>query len=94
MGLSSLDNEHNVKVAIYKFGREAVAQALLIDLIKLKNNIKKTEQYIDITEKWDAPKFPVSGADLIAQGYKPGPELGAKLKALEEEWIAGGFTAT
>lgn len=94
MSLSELNNKDDVRIAVYKHGREAVAQALLIDLSVLKSDIKKASEFIDIAIKWDVPKFPVSGADLIAQGFKPGPELGAKLKALEEEWIVGGFQAS
>lgn len=41
---------------------------------------------------WTRPVFPVAGADLIAKGLKPGPELGARLSELEERWIASNFT--
>ena len=37
------------------------------------------------------PEFPVSGADLIARGIKPGPAMGRTLRALEDWWIAAGF---
>ena len=40
------------------------------------------------------PDFPVSGADLIAKGMKPGPDLGKKLAQLKQQWKAGNFTAT
>ena len=46
-----------------------------------------------LPQTWAVPKFPVSGADLLAHGYQPGPDLGRKLKALEDQWIAGGFAA-
>ena len=32
-------------------------------------------------------KFPVKGADLIAKGYKQGPNLGAILEKLETKWL-------
>jgi poly(A) polymerase len=38
-------------------------------------------------------KLPVSGADFIARGMPPGPELGAALKRFEEAWIASDFPA-
>ena len=44
-----------------------------------------------LPEHWSAPRFPLSGADLIASGWKPGPELGAELRRLEAEWIAAGM---
>lgn len=43
-------------------------------------------------ERLDVPRFPLSGADLIAAGLKPGPALGAELERLERAWIEGGFT--
>ncbi|MDF1609708.1 CCA tRNA nucleotidyltransferase [Hoeflea sp. YIM 152468] len=40
---------------------------------------------------WQRPVFPVAGADLIAIGVKPGPEMGARLAALEERWVESNF---
>jgi len=47
-----------------------------------------------LAASWERPEFPLRGADLIALGMKPGPALGTLLKDLEEEWAAGGFTAS
>lgn len=41
---------------------------------------------------WQRPVFPVSGADLIARGVQPGPDLGARLSALEDRWVDSNFT--
>lgn len=40
------------------------------------------------------PSFPITGADLIAKGMKPGPEMGAVLGQLKQKWKASNFTAT
>lgn len=40
---------------------------------------------------WEKPQFPLAGADLVALGMKPGPDLGKRLKLLEESWIESGF---
>jgi poly(A) polymerase len=40
----------------------------------------------------EVPRFPLSGADLIAQGMRPGPRLGVALERLERAWIESGFT--
>jgi len=37
-------------------------------------------------------KFPVTGGDLIAQGHKPGPEMGNTLKFLNQEWKKSRFS--
>lgn len=41
---------------------------------------------------WERPAFPVAGADLIARGVTPGPEMGARLAVLEERWVESNFT--
>jgi tRNA nucleotidyltransferase/poly(A) polymerase len=46
----------------------------------------------NLSRSWQRPKFPIGGADLIAKGWAPGVALGERLKRLEEEWIASGFT--
>lgn len=40
---------------------------------------------------WQRPKFPLGGNDALAAGLS-GPEIGARLGALEEDWIASGFS--
>jgi len=41
--------------------------------------------------RWKIPVFPVTGRDLTGRGMKPGPELGAVLRRLEDWWIASNF---
>lgn len=43
---------------------------------------------------WVAPRFPVTGADLLALGQPKGPRLGAILKRLEAGWTNSGFELT
>ena len=40
------------------------------------------------------PDFPVTGADLIAMGVKPGPDMGKQLNTLKQQWKASNFKAT
>lgn len=42
-------------------------------------------------EATEVPRFPISGNDLITQGFKPGPKLGAELDRLERRWLESGF---
>ena len=39
------------------------------------------------------PSFPLRGADVLALGVPPGPEVGAVLRELEDWWIDGDFAA-
>ena len=49
---------------------------------------------LTLPERWQAPVFPVRGADLAESGAFTGPEIGETLRRLEAEWIQGGFTAS
>ncbi|MAK60096.1 MAG: CCA tRNA nucleotidyltransferase [Ponticaulis sp.] len=46
----------------------------------------------NLASDWERPEFPVRGADLIRQGYTPGPQLGEKLREIENAWIENGFS--
>lgn len=39
----------------------------------------------------DVPTFPLSGADLVKLGMRPGKALGVELERLEQLWIESGF---
>jgi len=56
-----------------------------------KIEILSIEKLLDYVETCKRPKFPISGNDLKKHGYKSGPELGIKLKLLEEKWINNNF---
>jgi len=40
---------------------------------------------------WDKPVFPLQGRDLMSAGMSTGPEMGERLKRLEEAWVDSGF---
>jgi poly(A) polymerase len=46
-----------------------------------------------LPERWQPPRFPLGGADVMALGLPAGPRVGELLRALEAWWIAGDFTA-
>jgi poly(A) polymerase len=43
---------------------------------------------------WAVVEFPVSAKDLMNRGMKEGPDLGKKLKELEQRWIDSDYTLT
>ena len=49
---------------------------------------------LQLADEWQLPTLPVTGADVVAAGIAPGPQVGEILVALEDWWIAGGFVAT
>ncbi|MFM2422780.1 MAG: hypothetical protein RL291_1310 [Pseudomonadota bacterium] len=44
-----------------------------------------------VPETHPVPPFPLSGKDLLAAGLKPGPDVGAMLRALEDWWIDADY---
>ena len=50
------------------------------------------QRLLAAAERWQRPVLPVAGRDLLRAGVAPGPELGDKLKELENRWIESGFT--
>ncbi len=46
-----------------------------------------------LPERWQPPRFPLGGGDVMAAGLAPGPRVGELLRALEAWWIAGDFMA-
>ncbi|MGO1118751.1 CCA tRNA nucleotidyltransferase [Rhodovibrionaceae bacterium A322] len=49
------------------------------------------QQALSLSQGWQMPVFPVTGADLLAQGLTPGPEIGRMLRKLEDWWIAQDY---
>ena len=47
-----------------------------------------------VLEEWQVPVFPVSGADLIAVGMKPGPQMGQMLMDLKHRWANLEYVST
>jgi poly(A) polymerase len=46
-----------------------------------------------LTERWQPPRFPLRGTDVMALSVPAGPRVGELLRAVEAWWIAGDFTA-
>jgi poly(A) polymerase len=51
----------------------------------------RLSQLLAMTEKYQKPSFPLSGADVIAAGVPAGKRVGEILKELEEFWIGRNF---
>lgn len=72
---------------IYQYGKDVVIH----NLIRFGIIDEKTFLYIN---DYDVPVLPYTGKDLMAEGWKAGPEMGAELKRREQVWIDADFTVT
>jgi poly(A) polymerase len=77
----------NVRAAIYRLGT-----SLFIDRLLLKGPADWREA-LALARTWTPPELPISGADALALGLKPGPQVGALLEAVERWWIDTDFSA-
>lgn len=82
-----------IRVGLYRQGAKTVEHAAV-----LQGATRKSAAFacsvLDAAQDWDLPALPVSGADLLARGDAPGPELGKALRELEARWIASDFALT
>ena len=69
---------------------DMIADGISKDLISALATLQGKDVNIDA----EVPNFPVTGADLIAKGMNPGPEMGAKLGQLKQKWKDSNFKAT
>ena len=78
-----LASAHDIRCALYRWGR---AMTLRLALLRHAN------PWLALREP--VPVFPVKGADLVARGLRPGPEIGRRLAEMENRWIASDFQAS
>ena len=77
--------------AVYRLGA-----ALYADLVRLAVAVGRAvpddaAACLALAGHWRPPPFPLSGADLLARGVRPGPELGRLLEAVRRWWEEEDF---
>lgn len=78
--------------ALYRLGQGVVIDRLLIAWAKDGDDPAWKTQ-LARANTWTEKTFPISGADVLALGIAPGPRVGELLRAVEDFWIGGGFSA-
>jgi poly(A) polymerase len=92
--LAEISSEKSAKILLYRVGEGGYRDRVLTAWARsgLGPDDAGWMGHLSLPNRWQVPKLPVRGADLIALGYAKGPRLGQALKAIEESWIQGGFT--
>jgi poly(A) polymerase len=93
--LASFDNldDAGARRSLYRLGptvwrrRVSAARALA----SATHTAEAWSRFAILPDRAPAPRFPVSGADLINLGLSPGPDFGRLLGALEAWWIDQDF---
>lgn len=89
-GLGDEISEADLNAALYRDGAQPFLDRAI--LAWADEPERDLGDFVSQLKSWERPEFPVSGKDLIAQGYEPGETLGKELKSLENKWIESGFS--
>jgi poly(A) polymerase len=86
--------ERRAREALYRLGPETFADRVLVGWAKsaASETDAAWQSLYRLPDRWTPPAFVLNGQDLMAQGIKPGPQMGAVLRDLEAKWIASDFT--
>jgi poly(A) polymerase len=90
---SGLPHEEAAKRMLYRLGASAFAADVLIAWADAGTapDDRSWREAFGLPQRWQAPSFPLRGSDIMPLGDLEGPEIGAMLRRLEGEWVAGGF---
>ncbi|SCA58211.1 Poly(A) polymerase [Candidatus Terasakiella magnetica] len=95
--LNPQKGENHLREMLYRYGVQAVEDQLFIYWAeKGFSGLGPREQAcLDVITTWkvEPQAFPLKGQDLIDRGLKAGPELGQRLKEIEDWWCEQGCRA-
>jgi tRNA nucleotidyltransferase (CCA-adding enzyme) len=88
--LSNRDTEVNLSSAKKIHAQFGVQKHFIAKLLEYQGQQEALREFL----RWQLPKFPVNGDDLITMGMKPGEEIGLTLSQLKKEWAESDYTLT
>ena len=85
-------DERGARLALYRHGAAAYADgvALAAAWSGAESDVR-WGQLMALPKRWPAPRFPLTGRDIIGHGVEAGPAVGALLRAVEDWWIERDF---
>lgn len=99
--LTAKTSERELAKRLYRGNRQGIADVLKLSLARARGRAADDDnalveaggfsRLLTFAGKWQKPEFPLRGGDLAELGAVEGPDLGALLKELENEWIESGF---
>ncbi len=92
--LAEPPGERDAKVLLYCHGaddyRALLIQAWARSLVASVHD-QRWSRALTLPDRWQPPKLPVKGADVMARGIPAGPKVGEALRMLEAWWIEQDF---
>jgi len=87
--LAASDKE--ARTALYHLGGPLYADLARLAAVTAAAPTTVLERALTRADTFEAPRFPLSGKDLIAAGVAQGPEIGRNLALLEAWWLGEGM---
>ncbi|HBN22031.1 MAG TPA: CCA tRNA nucleotidyltransferase [Holosporales bacterium] len=78
------DSAKDIRLRLHFQGKDLTRAWFMASLAKGENLPFSLFKAI---ENWEQKPFPITGQDLIKQGFNAGPELGTELKKQELDWV-------
>jgi poly(A) polymerase len=78
--------------ALYRLGEERFRDA--VRLRWAAGDSRDWPALLALADEWTAPKFPLTGDDVMAAGIARGPRIGQVLSELENWWVDSDFKPT
>ncbi|MEQ1754610.1 MAG: CCA tRNA nucleotidyltransferase [Micropepsaceae bacterium] len=82
-----------VRRLLYRHGPSAFSDCVRLRWASETENAK-TKVWRELllqAERWQRPKFPLAGSDVMATGISQGPGVGRVLKQVEDWWVENDF---
>jgi poly(A) polymerase len=86
---------NSARALLYRLGEQKYRDRMLLAWARSAGEASDPQwrELATLSERWNAPAFPLKASDFIARGVEKGPRLGAVMQAAEEAWIAADFPA-
>ena len=80
--------------ALHRLGAGRYRDLVRLELAVAALPAAEGQRRLALAERWEAPVFPLSGADLLALGVPEGRELGRILAQVRQAWEDSDFALT
>ena len=93
--LTAPAEETEMRKMLYRSDPDSYQDAVLYAWSRTQATVEDAEwrHMLELPLRWTAPRFPISGKDLLALGHDPGTAIGDALETAERRWIEGDFAA-
>jgi poly(A) polymerase len=87
--------EPAARAYLYAEGATAYRDRMLLSWVRSGEppDIQSWRHRLSLPARWQPPRFPLGGDDVMALGVPAGPRVGELLRAVEAWWIDGDFAA-